>query len=180
MLKTNIIDKLTGLSAKVTGEGLLNVVVHPHPPAEPLTALPFRQYITDNGLSTGSKSMLVDGSTVEKEFWISASEDHDIYINSISFVIADAGATLNNFGSITALTNGCELVWRTVDLGSEILHESLKSNFDFVRLCNGYPAFGTAADSFRAKNVIGTSEGFLPSLDFCLGVSGYVLVLLIS
>jgi len=42
----------------------------------------------------------------------------------------------------------------------------LKSNFDFVRLAGGKPSFGDGAGAFRAGNMFGTSEGYLPCVDF--------------
>lgn len=41
---------------------------------------------------------------------------------------------------------------------------TLKSNWDFVRLCLGNPSFGDAG-AFRVNNVSGTSEGYIPVLD---------------
>ena len=79
-------------------------------------------------------------------------------------MIADAGATMSKFGNITALTNGCNLFFDRAT-GTITIHDTLKSNLDFVRLCLGQPAFGTAADSFRIKNDISTSEGYIPVLD---------------
>lgn len=108
--------------------------------------------------------MVVDGSTNPVTFCISADSVDDIYVTSISFVIVDASATLNKFGNITALTNGCEFFYESTE-GQVTIHESLKSNFDFVRLCNGSPAFGDGASAFRAGNVLGNSEGYLPSFD---------------
>lgn len=56
--------------------------------------------------------------------------------------------------------------WSSKDIGDIVIHESLKSNFDFIRLCSGEPAFGTAGDAFKGRNVQGASEGYIPVLDF--------------
>jgi len=126
----------------------------------------YRQYLTDNGTSTGSNDMLVTGTaTAPQLFWTKADPDYDIFINSLSFVISDASATLNKFGNITALTNGCELVIQSSD-GEIVIADSLKTNFEFVRLCQGNPAFGDGTAAFRAGNVSGSSEGYIPVLDF--------------
>lgn len=127
----------------------------------------FRQYFTADGTSTGSNDMRVAGTLAAPiEFYIPSSSDGDRYIDSISFVIADGGATLNNFGNITPLTNGVEIFYEDTILGNVIIHEGAKSNFDFVQLAQGNPSFGSGSTSFRANNVIGASEGFLPTLDF--------------
>jgi hypothetical protein len=113
-----------------------------------------------------STDMLVDGSSTAQEFYIEASPDYDIWIKTLAFTIADAGATLNSFGNITALTNGCQLDWKSNVLGTVILGDSLKSNFDFVQMADFNPPFGDGTSAFRASNVVSTSEAFIPQIDF--------------
>lgn len=153
-----------GHKAKISREGQLNVVVHPHPPRdEQIAADPFRSYFVDDA---GSNDMQVVGSLASPEvFSITAQDDYDIYVNSVNIVIADAGAQLNEFGSITALTNGVRMIWETQERGEVEIHEGLKSNFDFVRLAGGQPAFGSGASAFRANNVSGTSEAYFINFD---------------
>lgn len=167
MLNVSLVDPNTKQGAKVNGEGELNVVVHPHPPRDEAEApLPFRQYLTDDGTASGSNDMLVDGSATPVEFCIKAIPEFDIYIKSIAVVIADASATLNKFGNITALTNGVKFDWVTQEVGTLEIHEGLKSNFDFIRLASGQPSFGDGAGAFRAGNIVGASEGYIPTIDF--------------
>jgi hypothetical protein len=164
MLKTILTDGHgTDNKAKIDGEGALTVVVHPHPPIdETLQPTPFRAFLTD---SAGSKVMKINGGTTNVEFCVRAQPDVDIYIKNIAVVIADASATLSKFGNIAALTNGVEFAWITQSSGSVIIHDALQSNFDFVQLALGQPAFGDGAGAFRAGNVIGTSEGYIPVID---------------
>ena len=165
MLKIHLTDGIgTGFLAKVDDRQALRVSPFIAPPLEVQQVIPFRQFLTDDGLSTGSNDMQVDGSTTNVEFWVPAATDADRYITQLSFLIADAGATMTKFGNITALTNGCNLFFDRAT-GTITIHDTLKSNLDFVRLCLGQPAFGTAADSFRIKNAISTSEGYVPVLD---------------
>jgi hypothetical protein len=110
--------------------------------------------------------MRVNGSSTNVEFCITAREEVDIYIKSIALVIADAGAVLNEFGNINALSNGVEFSYITQAQGNLVIHEGLKTNFDFVQLGLGQPSFGTGTSSFRASNIISTSEGFIPVIDF--------------
>jgi hypothetical protein len=128
-------------------------------------AVVFRQFLTVDGTATGSNDMQVDGGTTPVEFWVQANQNYDLYIANLSFVIADASATLNKFGNITALTTGCDLEYFS-DTGTITVASALKSNFDFVRLCLGNPPFGDGAGAFRASNVESTSEGYIPVLDF--------------
>lgn len=115
--------------------------------------------------SAGATDMLVDGSVTNVDFYIQAGNDGDRYIQTIAFTIADAGATLNDFGNIGVLTNGCQLIYEDKELGEVVLADSLKTNFDFVQLCNFEPTFGSGTAAFRASNVVGTSEAFIPLLD---------------
>jgi len=160
-------------AARINGEGEINVVVHTHPPKdEEDSALPFRQYFTDDGhayVSGGSnaKDMRVVGTLAAPlEFWIAADQEKDIYVQSTSVVISDATATLSQFGAIAALTNGCELHWLSAELGDIVIADELTSNFEFVRLSGGFPAFGNGNNAFRANNVAGSSEAFMPYIDF--------------
>lgn len=151
---------------KINGEGEAHVVVHSHPPRDEQNAtLPFRQYMTDDGTSSGDEDMRVDGSGSPVNFWVNAIPEYDIYIKSLDIVIADAGASLNQFGNIGSLTNGVELCWVSSDLGTTVIHEGLTTNFEFVRLSGGHPAFGSGNSSFKANNVSGNSEAFFMSLD---------------
>jgi hypothetical protein len=140
-------------------EGSIRAVVHPHPPLdETVVSAPFRQYFTNDGTSSGSNDMLVNGSSTAQEFYIKASSTQDIYINRVSVLIADAGAALNQLGSITALSNGILFQWQNDVLGDTVIHEGLKTNFDFIQLSGGKPAF-------RASNVSESSDAFIPVID---------------
>lgn len=124
---------------------------------------PFASYMVN---SAGSSDMQVTGTAaVPLDFYIESSNQGDRYIQTLAFTISDAGATLDKFGSITALTNGCQLIYEDSELGDVIIADALQSNFDFVQLCNFEPSFGTGNAAFRATNVSGTSEAFIPILD---------------
>ncbi len=153
-------------SWRINGEGEGSVVIHPHPPKDEVkTAIPFRQFFTDDGSATGTTNMRVDGSTNNVDFFIQAIATRDIYIKTISVLIADVNATLDKFGTLTALTNGVEFKWVSAELGTVTIAAALKTNFAFVRLALGDPAFGTGANAFQAANIAGNSEGYLPVID---------------
>ena len=165
MLKTRLIDGTgTNSALKINEEGTIGVVVHQHPPiGETVHGLPFQALFTNDA---GSSDMRVVASIAAPQtFIIRANADADTYIKTISIEIADAGATLSKFGNITALTNGVTINWITQASGNIPISSDLKSNWDFVRLAGGNPAFGDAAGSFRASNVIGSSEGYIPFID---------------
>jgi hypothetical protein len=155
----------TGNILKVNGESQAEVVVHPHPPkGESETAFPFRDYFKN---SSASNDMAVNGATTNVEFYIEAVEDFDIYLKTISVLIADASQTLQEFAnSGSALTNGVLFEWRSSDIGTTVIHDGLKTNFDFVRLGLGNPSIGDGASAFLANNAIATNiEAYLPVID---------------
>ena len=128
----------------------------------------YREFLTIDGDGT-TVDLRVDGSTTSQFAFIQAIPDFDIYIKKLSFLIADVGLSLKEFGGITALTNGCRLYYE--DNNGEInIGTSLTSNFEVVRLCGANPAFygGTqpfVIDDFR--EVAGQDpEGIIPILDF--------------
>ena len=162
MLKSHIIDGTgTERQAKVDDQNGLVVSVNTSPPIAVQKNKIFRGYMTS---STGVTDMRVDGSVTNVNFSINAPNDADRYITQLSFIIADAAAALNEFGHIAALANGCNLYY--LRLGQVItIHNALKSNWDFIRLCSGQPAFGATTNAFIASNVSGASEGVIPVLD---------------
>ncbi len=168
MLNTRIVGKGGSEVAAVNEEGTLNVVVHPHPPiGETITGQPFRQYFTTDGYSTGSKDMEVNGSADEIKFCISASEDYDIYIKSISLVIGDGGSpALNKFGNLSELANGVRWSHFNNSLGDYELHDGIKTNLEFIRIGVDTAAIGTGTDAFLADvSGGGTEKSYLPTID---------------
>jgi hypothetical protein len=165
-VKANIEDGSgNGNLAKVSNEGFLFTQESPFPPSGEETKITvYREFLTLNNDGT-TNDMRVDGSTTSQYFWVNAEPNFDIYITTLSFLISDAGAELDEFGNLVALTNGCRLFYE--DNNGEInIGTDLVSNFEFIRLCQGNPSFGNAADAFRARNIVGASEGYIPVFDF--------------
>lgn len=166
MIKGNLVDGHgSGAEARVSREGTIHVINHAHPPqGETLFAIPYRQRLTD---SAGSDDLTVDGSVNEVEFSVWADTEYDIYIRSLSVEIGDSGSpTLNKFGSLTALTNGVEMVNITTDLGEFVLHEGIKTNKEFIRLGVDTFSIGTGTDAFLADVSGGSStKSYLPVVD---------------
>jgi hypothetical protein len=130
----------------------------------------FRQHMTDDGLvsdGTNNDMQRVGTAAAPINFYIPAPADADRYIKTVIFTIADATAVLNNFGNITALTNGCHLYYEDTDLGQVTIDNALKSNYDFIKLAGASAhGIGTGTSSYRASNVLGASEGYIAVLDF--------------
>lgn len=162
MLKTQIVNE-SGQRLNIDNEGNLNVVAHKRPPLiQDTTLLPLREYFTDNG----SRDMDVDGSVNSVDFSIDANAETQISVKSMFISIVDAGASLSEFGNLPALTNGVDFIWQSQDFGEIVIANELKSNFDFVAFGGGNPAFGSAASSFIASNVIGQEEAVIVFVDF--------------
>ena len=164
-LKSFILDGLgTNRKAQVNDQNALLTTNSPYPPILSVNKTSiYREFLHT---SAGSTDMRVVGSLAAPiQFFVQATTDADRYITQLSFVISDALSALNEFGHIAALTNGCTLTYHKV--GQTItIHDALKTNFDFVRLCLGQPAFGNTTNAFIAGNVSGNSEGLIPVLDF--------------
>jgi hypothetical protein len=165
MLKSVLTDIGTGESVKVTDASLCVTETGIPPIQEIGSVRPFRQYLTLDGTPSGTNDMEVDGSGTVQRFYVPTATDGDRYVRSLSFEIAAPLANLNEFGTGSALTNGCRLFYEDPILGDVDIHDALKTNWDFVRLCQGSPSFGDDGTAFRAKNAIGTDESFIPVLD---------------
>lgn len=153
----------SGEKAKVDGFGSLKVNNRSTPdPDDKIQEIPVSGFFTD---SAGNIDARADGSVNPVDFAVTAQEKIDTYIGSISFKIADANATLSDFGALNnGLTNGIDLIYSTQETGERVLAGGLKSNFDIIRICQGLPAFSQGVESFRASNVISNSEGYIPVL----------------
>ncbi|MEE9540672.1 MAG: hypothetical protein V3V85_04165 [Candidatus Thorarchaeota archaeon] len=166
-LDVRIRDNNSRNTMRVNGEGEAHVVVHSHPPRdEEIASLPFRQFFTDDGTETGSIDMRVDGSTTNANFSINAINDFDLYIRTVSIAIADAGARLNLFGALAALTNGIMFTHNTSESGTLVLHDSIQTNLEFIRLGLANPPIGSGTAAFRADITGGGADAYLPTIDF--------------
>jgi len=157
-----------GKPLNVNGEGEIAVVIHQHPPIdEKVLALPFRQYFTDDGFSTGSNDMAVNGSTNFVDFSIKANPDYDVYIKYITVEIGDGGSpSLNKFGSLSALSNGLKFLWDTQVEPLYELHEGIKTNKEFIRIASDTGAIGTGTEAYLADvSGGGTEKSYLPNMD---------------
>jgi hypothetical protein len=171
-IKSLISDgKGSGRKAEVTKEHAVLVSDLKLPPDNTeIPIRPFRQYLTDDGLPNDGVNfdMQVNASAASPvDYFITSAEDGDRYLDSISIIIADGGAALNEFGAISALSEGVEIFYEDAQLGNVVIADSLKSNFEFLRLCGkGVPGIGATTNSARYSNVEGASEGYVMTLDF--------------
>jgi hypothetical protein len=127
-------DPKSKSKSRVTDDGELSVISASYPPLEPQKVETFRQYITDDGLSTGTISMSVDGSTANVDYFIKSDPTSDRYISTISFILGyGTSGQPNQWGDGTALTNGVRIFYRS-ERGEIDIHDGIKTNQDFFRL----------------------------------------------
>jgi hypothetical protein len=120
--------------AEVHSDGALGVIVHPEPPLITQKVQPFRQYMTDDGLATGSNDMGIDGSVTDADFWVSADNTKDRYITNLSIEVAYAASGKPYlFADGAALINGCRLFYNSVR-GEVDIHDAITANQEFFRL----------------------------------------------
>ena len=132
MITSRIIGD-NGKQLKVNGEGEISVNVHTHPPTdEVVESLPFRTYFEN----AGSNDMIVNGSSTPVEFSVNSDADFDYYIKSLSVKLADATAQFNEFGALTALSNGVDFEWVSQRVGPITIHDGIKDNIEWFRLSN--------------------------------------------
>lgn len=163
----HIVDGFGGShKVHVTDDHELLTITSGYPPLMPQRIRPFVQFLTDDGLSTGSQDMLVDGSSTAVDFWIPAAEDDDRYVTTLAVLIADAGAKLRLFGALSALTNGVRLFY-TSSHGEQDIIAAAKTNFEFIRFALGNPPISPGAGkAFIISDVIAANdEAVLPVLD---------------
>lgn len=162
LLKGAIVDPATERAASVGDQGDLLFSSTGTPRFSlPTRTRPHSEFFVNEA---GSANMLVDGSVTPVKFTVEALSKRDRYIKTISFLISDAGASLSDFGNIAALTEGVLFEWETE--GETVELAVIKTNFNAVQLAGGQPAFGSTTAAFRASNVVGTSDAYLPVLDF--------------
>jgi hypothetical protein len=151
---------------KINGEGEIAVTMHQHPPLdEVVEAFPFAQWFTADGASSGSNDLRVDGSVNPQKFYISARSDVDLFIKTISVRISDAGATLDEFGNLPALTNGVSFEYISSSIGDLVIQDQIQTNLDFIRLGVSTPAIGGGTDAFKADLTGGGADTYLPVID---------------
>jgi hypothetical protein len=106
-------DSDTGRSAHVSERGAQGVYVVPEPLpnfGEANRKRFFRQYLTVDGLAAGTNNMNIDGSSPSIDYYLPAVGDYDIYIQQIIVVLADTAVSHNNFGNVSPLSNGFDLI----------------------------------------------------------------------
>lgn len=102
------------------------------------------QFLTDDGLTSGSPDMIVDGSSTPVVFKFLAHASEDTFLTQLKFVYSGSQIDFDgiSFGKSTALTNGI-LIEAVVNGGNVIPIGNVKANEEWMHL-NGavYTEFG--------------------------------------
>lgn len=164
-----------GVFAKIEDGGYLRVQSSSFPASDERDLqIIYREFLTLNGNGVTS-DMRVNGSVTPQLFYIQGEPNFDIYVTNLSILLADTNAdnSLNTFGDLAALTNGCRLYYE--DENGEInIGTTLQTNFDLIRLCVGNPSFGAryvaggaTFNPFFLPDAVGaTADAIIPVLNF--------------
>lgn len=149
----------------VSDEGAVHVIPHSHPPIDELTyPIPLSKFFENN---SGSVDMRVSASLINPiPFKITSNNDFDIYIKSITIQISDAGASLDKFGNIPALTNGIRFTYKSkFAKETDIFQNTLKTNLEVFREATDGKGFGNTTNSWLADISGGGSDTYFPDID---------------
>ena len=129
MIKNTIADGGgSGDELRISKEGAANVVVHQHPPLTNETALGIPSVLDFTNAAGSSDMQVVASLAAPQSFCIDARSDFDVYVKTVMVTIADQNAQLNQFGNLTALTNGVNFSWESQSLGTFAIKSAMKSN----------------------------------------------------
>ena len=144
-------------------DNALVVSIRGGPPLLPQSCKIFRQYLTDDGLATGSNDMGISGATTEAPFIVTADAENDRYITKVD-VLVGYGATAALYqwlDSGGALTNGFQFFYERAG-GRVYIHDAIKITSDILRLgVVDFLSTGWEARNFAAGN----DYGFIMRVD---------------
>jgi len=148
-------------AASVTDDQELMVITSSYPPLTSQKVQPFRQYLTNDGLPSGTNDMGVDGSSTNVDYYIPSKVGEDRYITSLNFIVGyGASGQPNQWGDGAALTNGSRLFYSS-ERGSVDIHDGIKSNQDIFRL-----SFSPIPTAWEVRHVNATNDyGYFISMD---------------
>ena len=172
MIKSKIVDGGGSGEQTLVKDNALLVTQYPCPPLLPQKNKVFSQYLTVDGLASGSNDLGVDGTATNVTHWIPADNDNDIYISKIVFIVGyGASAGLWEFAdSDAALTDGVLLAYE----------DSKKVETEIVDITTNYDLLATSLSSgiiqtaWELRNLGAANDyGILCAIDLTQLVSPY-------
>ena len=124
-----------------------------------------------SGADAGTTNQNVDGSVVPQEFYISSDMRYDIHVMGICIIIADTGVAHNNFGNVSALAIGWDLIF--VESGDvTYLIQKAKTGGQVIAKSGLGRPYGDGVTSFELLNWTGTTDAqtiFIPVGEYIPG-----------
>jgi hypothetical protein len=154
----------SGVEAHVTPGHEVLVSQSGCPPLRNQKCIVFGQDITDDGLTTGSDDLGINGAATPTLFWVPADPDKDRYITRLSFIVGyGASARLYDFAdSGGALVNGVRIYYENFE-GREVTIGNPTRNYSFLRLAI---ADGIVPTAWELRNLGALNDyGYLISID---------------
>jgi len=140
---------------KVSEEGTIGVVVHPHPPlSEGVVVTPYRADFT-NSAGLTQMGTAIGSLTAPIDFSISASDKFDTYVKTISVEITDRSPQARLFGALPRLPNGVQFLWQSQEAGTLGLAQ-FHSNFEFLRVAP--PRWGDGTTVGLISNAVAIND----------------------
>jgi len=155
--------------ANVTEDGELSIISAGYPPLTEQKVQPFRQFMTDDGLSGGTNNMAVDGSSTNVDYYIPSDPSSDRYISTLNFIVGyGTTAQINEWADGTALVNGSKLFYENIH-GEHEIHDGIKSNQNLFRL-----AFYPIPTLWEQRHLGAANDyGYMVSMDLTRMVPPY-------
>jgi hypothetical protein len=159
-IDVNLVDGHTSRSVDIDGSGALKTYTGFGPLSK--SGVPNRaRYLTgvlgSTGIDSGTLNMNVDGSVTDQIFYVSSHPDYDIFIQSIILVIADSAVAHSNYGNVSALTNGVDLIFQESGEETFLLKEAKTGGQVLVQSGLNVP-FGDGATVNELTNWTGTTD----------------------
>lgn len=165
-------DGRGGINAsEITKDGEDTVIVSPHPPLKSQKVRPFVQYLTNDGTSSGSNNMGIDGSVTNQSFFINSNPKDDRYITALSFIVGyGVSGKPFQWADNGALGNGHRLFYES-QFGEVDIHGAIKTNQDLFRLVTQIIPSNWEVRHVNANN----DYGYIMSIDLTkMGLSNGV------
>ena len=117
----------------------------------------FTATLSSSGASSSGLNQNVNGSSTEVTYFLQAHMDYDIRVMGIVIILADSAVAHNNFGNVSALTNGWDLQVVEGGVTTKIIDEA-KTGGQLIAQAGFGGAYGDGATSFELTNWTGNED----------------------
>ena len=172
---------LTGTLARVDSRGSLRV-------SDTVPDLPFpselNRYTVFNSMLgpagatdvVATANMNVDGSSTNVEYCVGSEADVDIHITRLVFIIADTAVVHNNFGNVSALTNGLDVQVTERGITTNLVLGA-KTGGQLIAQSGMFSPYGDGTASFELSNWDGTNDAQAVAMDIGAIIPGGIRII---